>query len=181
MTGSFSRAAAMLGAAAVMLQPVAAAAQEKPCITEGEVGALVIFLAPSLIHAVRERCEGQLAGDGFLAREGDAFAARYAALRDTAWPEAKAGFVKFADSDTKRDREEAQAMASMPDETLQPMIEAVIAKEASDNINVRDCARVERMLAALAPIEPRVAANVIGVVLGLTGIKDPAICPVEQT
>ncbi len=173
------RVAALLAAAAVTLQPIAASAQ-KPCITERGIGALATFLVPTLIAEVRARCEGQLASDGFLAREGDAFPARYAALREAVWPEAKAAFITFAGADTKQERQNVQAMADTPDEVLQTLMEEAIAEKLGATIRPRSCRSIERMVEALAPIEPEVAANIIGVVAGLSVPKNPDVCEAEQ-
>jgi hypothetical protein len=180
MTVSSGRIAAAFGATALAVQPVPGSSQAA-CISEAEVSALAVFLVPSLVEVVRERCADRLQADGFLSRDGDALVARYAALLEAVWPEAKAGFVKFAEADTKREREEADAMANLPDAGLQPLIEAVIAEEAAKSIRPADCSRIERLVASLAPIEPRAAGNLVAVIASLSGLDEPSVCPPEES
>jgi hypothetical protein len=173
---SGTRMTALCGAVALMLHPVAAAAQET-CVTEEEVGALLIFLAPSLIEAVQERCAGHIAADGFLALEGADLASTYRPLGEAAWPSAKSVLFKIAGQ--RRKAREVETMAKLPDETLQPLFAGMMAQELTKELEAGKCRRVERLLEALAPIEPHALGSLVGVVTGLAGTRRPSICPAD--
>ena len=110
---SHARFLAAIGAAALIVQPSLASAQSQPCMTEQEVSAIAIYSVPSLVQAVRLRCSGELVASGYLARRGDALAARYVALQPAVWPRAKSGLIKlFAGnaSDTRGGRDTIAAL-----------------------------------------------------------------------
>lgn len=175
------KAAGALAAAGLAMQPSLAAAQQRPCITEEEVSAMAIYSVPSLVQAVRARCGGELSSSGFLAREGDAFASRYAGLQNAVWPRAKAGLLKFG-AGRKIDGRDAMAMfADLPDTAVRPLIDALIVQEVSAKLALKDCGKIERLMGAVALIDPEVTGTLLGVVVGLAGVAEPATCPARRT
>lgn len=172
----------LLGAGALALQPQIATAQAA-CITEDEVSAMAIYAVPGMVQSMQLRCGGELSRNGWLARGGDAFAARYAELRGRAWPKAKAGLLKIVRGEGV-DAQAAQTLAlvaNLPDQNVRPLVDALIVQEVSAKIPVSDCGRIERVMAAIAPIEPEVAGTLIGVTAGLFTDEQPLICPMQPT
>ena len=166
---------AMLVAAAIGIQPAIAAAQQT-CITEDEVSAMAIYSVPSLVQSVRLRCNGELAPSGFLARRGDALIARYTNLQSSVWPRAKAGLLKFAAGKAEGTAADIGRFANLPDDAVRPLVDALIVQEAAAKLEPKNCGKVERVIEAVAPIEPEVAGTLIGVVLGLVAPENPPIC-----
>jgi len=171
-----TRLAGLIGAASLAIYPSLAAAQQRPCITEEEVSAMAIYSVPSLVQAVRTRCNGQLAASGFLAREGDAFAGRYANLQNVVWPKAKSGLLKFGAGRQVDGRDASEMFAGLPDSAVRPLIDALIVQEASAKIAAKDCGKIERLMDAVSPIDPEVTGTLLGVILGLAGLDTPAVC-----
>lgn len=166
--------AAVIGAA-LAIQPGLASAQQN-CITEDEVSAMAIYSVPSVVRSVRLRCNGQLATGGFLARRGDAFSGRYAALQSAVWPKAKAGAIKAFTDKGAGDPQSLDMMANLPDNAVRPLVDALIVQEVSARIAPENCSRIELAMEGLALLDPEVAGTMLGVVVGLIGPENPPVC-----
>jgi len=167
---------AAVAAATLALQPVAAQAQQT-CITEAEVSAMTIYSVPSLVQSMRLQCGPALSQSGFLARRGDAFAARYAGLQNAVWPRAKSGLLKYAGRKAGSGSQDISMFANLPDNAVRPLIDALIVQEASAKIERGQCGRIERVMEAVSPIDPEVAGTLVGVAVGLFAPDDQQICP----
>ena len=174
MIGSRMRLAA-LAAAAVALQPIAAQAQQA-CITEDEFSAVAIYSVPSLLQGMRLKCAGELASTGFLARRGDELAARYTRLQPAVWPRAKSGLLKYGACWSKSGKLDVSTVASLPDDAVRPLVDALIVQEASARISTSQCGRIERAMEAAALIDPEIAGTVIGAAAGLLAPENTPIC-----
>jgi hypothetical protein len=170
-----ARTLAAVTAAALVVQPAVAVAQQR-CITEDEVSAMAIYSVPSVVQSVRVRCDGRLSSSGFLARRGDAFAGRYAALQNAVWPKAKAGAIKaFAGKGTESSQG-IDMMANLPDDAVRPLVDALIVQEVSARIEPANCGRIELAMEGLALLDPEVAGTMLGVVVGIIGPENPPVC-----
>jgi len=174
------RLAALLGAAALTLQPVAAQAQS-PCVTETEVTALTIYSVPSLLQAVRLRCGSELSSSGYLARRGDALANRYVALQGRVWPNAKSGLLKIVASKGAREQQNIESLAGLPDNAVRPLIDALIVQEIQPKIAVNQCGRIERAIEVAAPIDPELAGGLFGAIVGLADPAEIPMCPFRRS
>jgi hypothetical protein len=175
---------ALGGAVALTIQPTVAAAQDRPCITEQEVSALVVYVVPIAIDGVRVRCVGQLSPSGFVAQRSGALQARYEALRDATWPEAKSAFLKFSNDRNfanDKDREFAEQFENLPDEALRPFIDGVLTQKLADEINGEECGEIERVMEAMDPFDPSAVGTLVGVIASMSVKKPPRICPVQGT
>ena len=169
------------GVAALALQPAAAAAQEaRQCVTEQEVSAIAIYSVPSLVQAVRQRCNGELSPNGYLARRGDALSARYSALQPTVWPRARSGLFKLFAGQTDGGSEGLDTISTLPDDAVRPLVDALIVQETSPRIAVRNCSRIERVMEVLAPIDPEVAGTLIGLLVGFADSEKLPVCPARR-
>jgi hypothetical protein len=173
-----SRTLLALAGAALLMQPQLAAAQQA-CIAEDEVSALALYAVPSVVQSMQLTCGPQLSQSGWLARNGGAFATRYAGMQNRVWPRAKAGLLKIVNGQSV----EAQAaqtlamVAGLPDENVRPLVDALIVQEVSAKIPVAECGNIERVMEAIALIDPEVAGTLIGVTAGMFADKQPLICP----
>jgi hypothetical protein len=172
---SRKRLAAVM-AAALAVQPALAAAQPGPCITEDEVGAIAIYSVPSVVQSVRLRCDGRLSDSGFLARRGDAFAGRYAALQNAVWPKAKSGALKAFSGASAQGGQSLDMVANLPDNAVRPLVDALIVQEVSARIQPANCARIELAMEGFAALDPEVAGTMLGVVVGIIGPENPQVC-----
>lgn len=190
--------AALAGALALAVQPQVAAAQQS-CLSAEEVGASALYAVPGVVRGARIACGATLAGDGFLMRQGDALAARYAAHQTGAWPAAKAALLKIVaehagspgpatgGATTATGAGAANPLAglamlsALPDEHVRPLVDTLIAQEAAARLPAAQCPAVERVLAALAPIEPPAAATLLAALVALVPTdRAPLLCPADR-
>jgi hypothetical protein len=150
------RSTALLAPLALALAPIAAQATEPPCLTATEFTALSSYALPSIITGTTERCAAALPADAWLRRNGGQLAARYAAGKPAAWPAAKAAFFKFAN-----------LLKSLPDSSLQPMVDALISGMIGQQLPADRCGAIDRLVRLLAPLPPENTAELIAVAAGL--------------
>jgi hypothetical protein len=171
------RILAAAAGAVLALQPAVAAAQQAQCITEDEVSAIAIYSVPSLLQSVRLRCGTQLSASGYLARGSDTLAARYAALQAGVWPKARSGMMKvLASKATGEGRQGLEMITRLPDESVRPVVDALIVQELSPKIAAGDCWKIERIIEAMAPIDPEVAGTLLGAVVGVVQPEQLPVC-----
>jgi hypothetical protein len=169
---------AAVAAAVMTLNPVAASAQQA-CVTEDEVSAIAIYSMPSLVEAVRLRCQGELSPNGFLNRPNNSLKNRYATLQTRVWPRAKSGLLKIFAGRTSaaQSQQSVEMIRSLPDDAVRPLVDALIVQEASPKIDTKQCGRIERVIELASPIDPEIAGNVLGAVIGLVNPKELPVCP----
>lgn len=160
---------------------VASAQQASACVTEQEVSAIAIYSVPSLVEAVRLRCNGQLATSGYLARRGDALSARYAALQPAVWPRARAGLFRLFADRANAGSQGLETLSTLPDDAVRPLVDALIVQETSPRIALKNCSRIERVIEVMAPIDPEVAGTLIGLLVGFADSEHLPVCPARST
>ena len=175
------RTIATLAALAALGSAQAAAAQaDRACITEREISHLAIYAVPAMVEGVRGKCARSLSATGFLATRGDAFAAKYASLQAETWSGAKSAITKFAAPKVEGEAAEGFAMvAGLPDEAVRPLVDALIAQKIGEEIEIKDCANIERAMQLLSPIGPRDSGALIGFVFSLVKPDDARLCPAK--
>ncbi|MFA9200084.1 MAG: hypothetical protein ACEQR8_02700 [Cypionkella sp.] len=166
-----------LAALAALLPTQLQAQVAKPCITEREVAQMTIYAVPALVEGVRGKCGPKLSKSGFLATRGSDFAARYAALKDETWPAAKAGVLKIVGGQNARDKATIATFASLPDDSVRPLVDAMIAQQIGASIKPEQCGQVERGLQLASVMNPRDSGALIAFVMAMAKPKNPAICP----
>ncbi len=159
------RLIAVLATASLALAPVAAGAADAPCLTPTEFTALSSYALPSIITGTTERCNGALPATAWLPRNGTQLAQRYAAAKPAAWPGAKAAFLKIGGSSTNA--EATNLLKTLPDTSLQPMFDAVIAGMIGQQLPTERCSMVDRVVRLLAPLPPENTAELIAVLVGI--------------
>lgn len=152
--------------------PVAASAQEA-CLTETQVSAMVVYGVPLAMGGLQQSCGDVLSGGGFLTTGAPAMVARYSAESDAAWPDAFAAFASFAN---RGDEDAFDAMSQMPEEALRPFLDALITGMVSSQVTPDKCGDIERLVEALAPLEPYEAGRLAAVIAALAGVENPRIC-----
>lgn len=159
------RSLALLAPLAIALAPIAAQAAEPPCVTSAEFTALSSYALPSIITGTTERCAATLPADAWLRRNGAQLAARYGAAKPAAWPVAKAAFFKISGDSANADT--AKLLRSLPDSTLQTMLDAVISGMVGQNVPADRCGVIDRLVQLLAPLPPENTAELIAMAAGL--------------
>lgn len=167
-------------AALAALLPAQVHAQAKACITEREVAQMAIYAVPALVEGVRGKCGAKLSKTGFLATKGTDFAARYAALKDETWPAAKSGILKFVGTPkagAPKAGDPLAMFAALPDESVRPLVDAMIAQQVGASIKPEQCGNVERGMQLASVMNPRDSGALIAFVMAMTKPKNPAVCP----
>ncbi len=155
-------------AAALMVVPAAAQAAEMPCLSSAEFASLSSYALPSMIRGTAQRCSAVLPGDAFLRKDGDQLAARYEVRKASAWPGAKAAFLKIGSSTNPQ---AADMFSLMSDDALQPMVDSLIQGMVGQQLPTERCSAVNRLVMLLAPLPAESTAELIGLAAGL-GAKD---------
>lgn len=149
---------------ALALLPGMARAAEPPCLTAGEFTALAGYALPSVIGGTVQRCSATLPADAFLRRSGGDLAQRYAVSKAGTWPQAKAVFFKLGGTGNA---EAANAMRTLPDTTLQLMLDGLIEGMVAQNLPTERCTTVDRVVRLLSPLPPESTAELIALAAGL--------------
>lgn len=148
-------------------------APAKPCVSEQEVSALLIYAAPSLIQGVSLRCEKNLAANGYLATQGGALAGRFSEKQAQVWPAAKKALLKLVDKP-----DQANLVRQLPDEVVRPLFGPVVSQMIVRDVKPSDCGRIERGLKLLSPLPVDSIGEISGFLLGLAPAgKGPKVCP----
>jgi hypothetical protein len=165
----------MIGAAVALWMGLAAttaqAIDAKPCLTEAEVQAVFLAVAPDAMRAVAQKCAPSVAAEATLKGGMSSFLAPYDAAAATAWPLALPAIAKMAGPDMK----------GLDPAAMKPLIGPLIGGMAADKLTPKDCVTIDRAVTLLAPLPP---ANVAGLVVlaassGSKSGKAPfTICPV---
>jgi len=155
----------MLTAAALLAAlPGIARAAEPPCLSASEFSSLAGYALPNVISGTSQRCSATLSADAFLRKSGGSLATRYAERKQASWPGAKAAFLKLS---AAKDDDAGRLLRSLPDPSLQQMIDAVMEGMVSQQIPVERCATIDRLVRLLAPLPPENTAELIALAVGL--------------
>ena len=110
------------------------------------------------------RCGPALGPDAYLRKSGSELSARYAERKAANWPGAKAAFLKLS---AAKDDDASKLLRTLPDPSLQQMIDAVMEGMVSQQSPVERCATIDRVVRLLAPLPPANTADLIALAVGL--------------
>lgn len=158
------RKLAAFAAAISVLLPGVLQAAEPPCLTPAEFTAVSSYAMPAIIDGTVQRCGSSLSPDSFLRRKGPDLVQRYAVLKPRTWPGAKAAFLKIG---AGNGGDMANMLRSMPDTSLQPMLDAFVAGAVSQQLPLQRCGAVNRVVELLSPLPPESTAELIALATGL--------------
>jgi hypothetical protein len=175
LTGAF------ICAVALALQAQAAHAQQQ-CFSQDEVSAAFVYAMPGVIEGVTTRCSASLGTNGFLARQGKAMAARYTAQQNAAWPKARSALLKIVTNASKTGNSNGTlgVLSQIPADTMRPLIDALIVQEAANRTETAQCGKVDKLAAAIAPLDPRDAGNLLGTMFAVFEPNHPLVCVAQN-
>lgn len=175
-----ARKIAFLAAAVLALQAQAAQAQQRQCFSEDEVSAAFIYAMPGVIEGVTTRCSASLGNGSFLARQGKTMASRYSAQQNAVWPKARGALLKMVTNasagKTGNSGNTLGFLSQIPGETMRPLVDAMIVQEASNRTEPGQCAKVDKLAAALAPLDPKGAGELLGAMFAVIEPNHPLVC-----
>jgi hypothetical protein len=105
-----------------------------------------------------------LPADAFLRRKGSDLSNRYAVLKASSWPGARAAFVKVSSG---ADANMANTVRGLPDTTLRTIADAYISGMVSQQLPTDRCTSVDRLIGLLSPLPPENTAELIALTVGL--------------
>jgi hypothetical protein len=153
---------------ALIASPAVAEGQAPPvCLTDAEAQALFTYAIPEALDGVSKSCDTALPATSFLKINSTQTIARFRAAAAGTWPTARKAFMKIAG-----DGKESELMAGMPDSALQPFVSAAFSGVVANGVKPEKCAKIDRFVAALAPLPPANVAALITALIGLTGDKE---------
>ena len=143
------------------------------CITHDEARALFAYAIPQAIEGVAGACKASLPATAFLPSQSAAMVARLKSAGSANWGSAKAAFLKMGGKDG------ARTLATMPDSALEPFVAAAFSSVVTQGVKPKDCGKIDRFVAALAPLPPGHAAELITSLIALVGGSDDKmpLCP----
>jgi hypothetical protein len=148
----------------------AALAQSRPCVPEADARQIMLTALPDVVTGLADRCRPHLTEDAFLLSFAPAFAERAQPAADLAWPKARPALVKLAGSQGK-------IFDAMPDAAVRPLFSTMVATGLGDQIKDEQCALLDRLMEAIAPLPAQNFAE-IGITLAL--LAQSSTKPQEQ-
>lgn len=172
MKRTLTKMAAASAAIFALAQPQIAMAQN--CVDQENISDAMIYSMPLLVSAFSAKCGDELADNGFMSVQGDAFTAQYLNRQDAAWPGAYKLLMQFAAKDG--DEAMANLFAALPEESVRPFIDAIIEQKVAEEIKVKDCGKIERGVEMLAPLPPENMGGLLAFLMDMANVKDPIVC-----
>lgn len=160
------RSLAIFCATLLATAPGIASAAQQQCLTAAEASSLAAYALPAAITGTTKRCASNLGASAFLPSGGAELANRYAARKTQNWAGAKAAFFKIGGG--AKD-ESSSILKTLPDPSLQQMLDAVIEGMVAQQIPIEQCGKIDRVIGLIAPLPAQNTADLIAVVLGLAG------------
>lgn len=162
----------------------AAQAQQTACVNAADLSDAVIYAMPIAFDATRTACANRLSRDGFMAKQGDAYIAKFRAGQDKAWPGAFRFLKVYTDQNAAEDNAgDADMMAmlsTMPQEALRPFVDALVGQMIAAEIKGDSCGKIERGLELVSPLPVENVAGLASFLVELSEIKNPVLCPADK-
>lgn len=174
---SCARATALVAGVLALLPAGTASAAAPACLTRTEATGLVGYALPQVIRGSGKRCQSTLPSGAFLTVKANAMAQRYETQKAGYWPQAKQAFLKVGSA---KDPAMAQIFRSMPDESLQKLVDAAVEGIVVQAIPLDKCLTIDSAASLLSPLPPENMAGVIALLMDIGG-KAASADPVRAT
>ena len=172
------RFAAPVLAMAALATSQTALAQSQACVSQADLADTVVYVMPIAFDAANTACANRLPADGFMKTRGDAYIAAFRDSQAKAWPGAfrfLKTFMASKDGDSGMDM--GAMIATMPEDTLRPFVDAFIGQMIASEIKGDACGKIERGMELLSPLPTQNLGGLIAFILDLSDAKTPEICP----
>lgn len=162
---AFSRTAALL----LAMVPCTAMAAQPICLSKTEATSLIAYALPQAINGTAKRCAASLPADAFLrSSRAPALASRYAGQKARYWPKAKPAVLKALGS-------QGNAIAGLPDDTLQQLADTFVEGFVAQRIAPKSCKQLDLAIDLLSPLPPENTAGLIALTMDVAGSADPKL------
>lgn len=154
----------------------AQAAPAPRCLNPAEMHGLIAYFLPEVIGEVSKNCAGQLGAGSYLRTGLPHLGAQLADAKARNWPVARAAFLKISGDKVGKD------MASLPDEALRPLVDAVMAEKISVPVSPAACGEVNDISEALAPLDAEQTVHLLATIFSAVARKDDKLrsCPRDE-
>lgn len=157
-----------------------AQAQQQTCVAAADLADTVLYAMPIAYDAVGTSCASQLKRDGFMAKGGDAFIAKFRAKQGSAWPGAfrllKTFMAKDAAGEAASGTDMTAMIAALPEESLRPFVDGLVGQMIAGEIKPDSCSKIERGMELLSPLPVENVARLMTFISEVADLKDPQIC-----
>ena len=136
-------------AAALLLalpQIAQAATPPRPCLNRADASDLSLYVLPSVIPVVVDKCRASLPAESWLVNEAPAYGQRLAAERESHWPGARRAMVAMAGGRPPPGVSD-NSLRSLTDDMVRAMMPAALESET--------CQTIEEFSRLLAPLPTR--------------------------
>lgn len=164
-------AGALAAAMAAFMPGLAAAADQGACLTRGEAQSLLTYSLPQVIDGAGKRCQASLPATAFLRNHRAELVQRYSGQKTRHWPQAKSAFLKLGSS---RDPRMGEIARQLPDESLQPLVDATVSGLVAQAIKPESCGQINLAFDLLAPLPPENTAGLITLFIEIAASADAA-------
>lgn len=162
----------------------AAQAQQQPCVNPADLADAIVYVMPAAFDATRTACGKELAADGFIAREGDAYIAPFRAGQDKVWPGAfrflKTFMDKGAAGQGSKSKDMEAMISALPEDALRPFVDALVGQMIAGEIKPDSCTKIERGMELLAPLPGENLGGLIAFIVEMANLKNPPVCTAAQ-
>jgi len=165
----FRSATTIAAAMALLAASQAHAAAATTCMTQVEVRGMVAYVMPSAMGALIERCRPALKSNAAMLTRGPQLVSELQAGQSAAFPMARQTFAKFSGAENKAT---ADLFSTMPESTLKPIIESALSNELVANVQVNNCADIDRVFGTLQPLPASNFVDLITQVLAIAARDD---------
>ncbi len=157
-----------------LAQPQMAMAQE--CVEQADLSGATVYAMPLLADAFSEKCSSELSATGFMATKSTEFLAPYRAKQDANWP-ATLRLLKAFSEKGKGPDGMGEMISSLPESALRPFVDAVLVTMVGKEIKVKDCSKIERGIALIAPLPEDNVGDLVAFLMDMADVKNPTLCP----
>lgn len=162
-----------------------AQAQQQTCVAAADFGDTMLYAMPIAYDAVSTTCAAHLKRDGFMAKGGDAFIAKFRDRQDSAWPGAfrllKTFMAKQSGDKAGSGADISAMIAALPEQSLRPFVDGLVGQMLAEEIKPASCGKIERGLELLSPLPVENVAGLMAFIAEIAEIKEPAICGVTPS
>lgn len=163
-------------ALAALASAQAAQAQQQACVNPGDLSDAIVYAMPLAYDAAQTACANRFEADGFMATRGETYIAQFRASQNEAWPGAFRFLKTFMNKDGGSDDQMAAMLATMPEDTLRPFVDALVGQMLAKEIKGDSCGKIERGVELLSPLPVDNVGGLIGFIAEMTDLKNPPIC-----
>jgi hypothetical protein len=156
-------------------QVAQAATPPRPCLSRADASELSLYVLPSIIPVVVDRCRASLPAQSWLVGESAAYAQRLAAERQTHWAGARRAIVAMAGE---------RPPAGVSDNSLRSLIDDMVRSMLPAAIDAPTCQTIEDFSRLLAPLPSRNLGELTALLAEIgsrdANRRDFQMCPSER-